>query len=203
MVKFGKGRKSIHVRILSPEESLLAQKIDLGNRDTLIVSPDIIYRDGEKLLDEQWKEGPSLGYSLLQAHDTRRELKNGERGVPVQPSDKDFDSASVWKIAIPEDVGADDSLSPNDTFVRINYEGDVARVYADGKLIEDNFWNGKPMYVRLSELRGHKVELRILPLYQDYPIYLQPTQRELLQKRGGHLLKVNDITLVRRITNSL
>lgn len=203
VVKIGKGRKSIHVRILSPEESLLAQKIDLGNRDTLIVSPDIIYRDGEKLLDEQWKEGPSLGYSLLQAHDTRRELKNGERGVPVQPSDKDFESASVWKIAIPENAGADDSLSPNDTFVRINYEGDVARVYADGKLIEDNFWNGKPMYVRLSELRGHKVELRILPLYQDYPIYLQPAQRELLQKRGGHLLKVNDITLVRRITNSL
>lgn len=203
VVKFAKGQKTISVRILSAEESLMAQKIDLGNRDTLIVSPDIVYRDGEKLIHEQWKEGEAIGFSLVKAQDAKRELKNGERGVPLQPSDQDFEAASVWKLTIPENMNADGLSHHEDAFVRISYEGDVARVYADGKLIEDNFWNGKPMYVRLSELRGHKVELRILPFHKDYPVYLQPAQRELLQKRGGSLLKVNDITIVRRITDGI
>ena len=123
--------------------------------------------------------------------------------MPVQPSDKDFEAASVWKLTIPENLNADGLSHHEDAFVRISYEGDVARVYADGKLIEDNFWNGKPMYVRLSELRGHEVELRILPFHKEYPVYLQPAQRELLQKRGGSLLKVNEVTIVRRITDGI
>ena len=77
-----------------------------------------------------------------------------------QIGDSKYDQ--VYIIDIPT---ADDN-----TFIQINYQGDCARVYADGKLVEDNFWNGKPMLVRTSELEGKRVELKILPLRKDAPI---------------------------------
>ena len=37
----------------------------------------------------------------------------------------------------------------------------IQRIYADGILVEYNFWNGKPTLVRLSDLIGKHVELKI------------------------------------------
>ena len=64
------------------------------------------------------------------------------------------------------------SLSAN------SYQGDAARIYADGILVEYNFWNGKPTLVRLSDLIGKHVELKILPFGKGYPIYLQAKEKE-------------------------
>ena len=86
--------------------------------------------------------------------------------------------------------------------MKVNYKGDVARVYADGMLVEDNFWNGKPMYIRLSDLLGKKVEIKILPLSKDYPIYLQQAQKAKLdQAKDGVLLSLDDLTVVLRRIN--
>ena len=63
--------------------------------------------------------------------------------------------------------------------------------------MEDNFWNGKPMLVRLSDLVGKKVELRILPLGKDYPIYLQTKEKEALDKAPqGILLSLDSIKVL-------
>jgi len=50
----------------------------------------------------------------------------------------------------------------------------VARLYADGLLIDDNFYNGRPFEYDLSLLPNDcgRLELRILPLQADAPIYL-------------------------------
>ena len=91
--------------------------------------------------------------------------------------------------------------SPDDLFLQINYRGDVARVYADGQLVEDNFWNGKPMLVRMSDLVGKRVELRILPLGKDFPIYLQREQRAQLDAApDGQLLSLDSIKVIERTT---
>ena len=88
----------------------------------------------------------------------------------------------------------------NVQFLKIDYAGDCARVYADGKLVMDNFWNGKPMLVRMSDLAGKKVELRILPLRKDAPIYLQKEQKEILDNSQAVLLQLNSINILTRET---
>ena len=64
------------------------------------------------------------------------------------------------------------------------------------------FWNGKPMYVRVSQLVGHHdVQLQILPLGRDYPIYLQEEQRAQLEAASdGVLLNLDGIAILHRNT---
>ena len=55
----------------------------------------------------------------------------------------------------------------------MEYVGDCARLYADGKLVDDNFYNGRAFCYglwRLPEECKH-LELRILPLQNGMPIY--------------------------------
>ncbi len=54
-------------------------------------------------------------------------------------------------------------------FLRIAYEGDVARLYVDGKLLTDNFYNGTPWVIGLDRIPSQqwdKLELKILPLHE-------------------------------------
>ncbi|MCR5549227.1 MAG: beta-galactosidase, partial [Bacteroidales bacterium] len=93
--------------------------------------------------------------------------------------------------------------NPEDWFLEIDYDGDVARVYADGRLVEDNFWNGRKMLVRVSDLAGKDAELRILPLRKDAPIYLQRAQRAILESAPGEtLLTLRGIRLVHRMEDN-
>ena len=110
------------------------------------------------------------------------------------PVNSDFDKAAVWSVNIPKVENADDC------FLSVSYAGDCARIYADGKLVEDNFWNGKPMLARMSALKGKTIELRILPLAKDAPIYLQSEQRKELESADGSLMNLKAVTLIRRVT---
>ena len=60
--------------------------------------------------------------------------------------------------------------------VRIRYIGDVARVTLNGKLIDDNFYNGKEFDLGLKrfapEILNGDLRLEILPLRKGAPIYL-------------------------------
>ncbi len=96
---------------------------------------------------------------------TPRAIVVGKQKVAEAPTDGDFDSAAVYTITLP------DSLSG---LLTINYRGDVARLYADGQLIDDNFYNGRPFCYALSRLPENcrQLELRILPLQADMPVYL-------------------------------
>ena len=120
----------------------------------------------------------------------------GSQKVAAAPVEKDFEDAAVWEIS-----GLESLSSSGDFYLQINYRGDVARVYADGQLVEDNYWNGKTMLVRVSDLVGKRVELRILPLGKDYPIYLQREQRALLDAApNGQLLSLDSIKVIERTT---
>jgi hypothetical protein len=116
----------------------------------------------------------------------------GSQKVAAMPTNEDFDAAAVWNL----DFSKVQSSMFNVQFLKIDYAGDCARVYADGKLIMDNFWNGKPMLVRMSDLAGKKVELRILPLSKDAPIYLQKEQKEILNNSQTALLQLNSISIL-------
>ncbi len=74
----------------------------------------------------------------------------------------------------PTTIPLDSSLhTPHSTLLQIDYRGDCARLYADGKLVADNFYNGRPFLMGLWRLPEGctELELRILPLQKDMPVY--------------------------------
>ncbi|MBO4673851.1 MAG: beta-galactosidase [Bacteroidaceae bacterium] len=185
--------KGVTFCVLSREKAYTAYKIG----DKLYYSDGILYQDGERIMEEMWKELPTkVNYVLTQENGGLREVKMGSQKVASQPVESDFEKAAVWVISNLKE------LNQNlDLYLEIKYRGDVARVYADGQLVEDNFWNGKPMLVRLSDLVGKHVELKILPLGKDYPIYLQKEEKSLLnQAPNGILLSLDGIRVIERRT---
>ena len=98
-----------------------------------------------------------------------RKISMGAQRVAEEPSDEDFDQAAVYRITLPElPAGAKEPL------MKFDYQGDCARLYANGKLIADHFQYGRPFLYGLWRLSQdtRELELRILPLQKDAPVYL-------------------------------
>ena len=179
--------------VLSREKAYTAYKMG----DKLYYSDGILYQDGDVIMEETWNTLPTkVNYVLTKEHGGLREVKMGSQKVAAQPTESDWEKAAVWTISNLNELNENLNL-----YLQIHYQGDAARIYADGQLVEDNFWNGKPMLVRLSDLVGKKVELRILPLGKDYPIYLQQAQRKVLDNApNGVLLSLDSIKVIERAT---
>ena len=98
------------------------------------------------------------------------------------PQDADFGQAAVYEISL-------DSIDNREGLLAIHYRGDCARLYANGKLVADNFYYGRPFYYALWRLPAdcQQLELRILPLQPDAPIYLP---READKQPGEELISV-------------
>ena len=97
-----------------------------------------------------------------------RKITMGVQKVAEMPTDADYDNAAVYKIKFPENA-----TEGQHRLLNIEYQGDCARLYANGKLIADNFYNGRPMLYGLWRLpKGcTELELRILPMQKDMPVY--------------------------------
>jgi len=97
--------------------------------------------------------------------------------VAVAPEESVFEEAAVWSIQVPPIV----SPAARKAFLRITYQGDIARVYDHGKLIYDDFYKGTPWEIGLGPVApgdaDPSLELKILPLPQNAPIYLSPGAR--------------------------
>jgi len=93
-------------------------------------------------------------------------------GVAMAPPDSEFDKAAQWNIAIPKDF----LTGVSDVFLEVEYAGDVARLSSHGRLLDDDFYNGKPWGIGLRRfadpIRQGSLDLSILPLREDAPIYL-------------------------------
>lgn len=97
-----------------------------------------------------------------------RKITIGVNKAAESPEDSDFEHAAVYRIGNLPKADERDGIVLN-----IDYRGDVARLYCDGKLIADNFYNGRPMLLGLWRLPADAtdLELRILPLQKDMPVY--------------------------------
>lgn len=104
--------------------------------------------------------------------------------VAKAPGEQAFEGAARWSIHIP----AVKSTAVKNVFLRVGYEGDVARIYADGKLLTDDFFKGTPWLIGLGSVMPRdadpELELRILPLRQDAPIYLPAGTRPVFPANG-------------------
>ena len=111
-----------------------------------------------------------------------RTITIGVQKVAEEPTDEDFADAAVYTIDLPTSLPSEGSgdggqSSPpserSGEVLTIDYRGDVARLYADGHLIDDNFYDGHPFRYALWRLPAgcRQLELRILPLQKDMPVY--------------------------------
>ena len=127
-----------------------------------------------------------LDFQKIQEAGPLRQITLGVQKVAEEPTDDDFSKAAVYEIPLPQDK--------EQSMLSIDYRGDVARLYADGQLVADNFYYGRPFLYGLWRLPKQvtKLELRILPLQENAPIYL-PRETD---KTPGE--QVNSIQLIHR-----
>jgi hypothetical protein len=127
------------------------------------------------------KRAPQVEVKLEQAAGAVAPVKLGplngrEKPVAQAPAEGPLPGEGRWKIAIP--AGAADGMS--ELFLEIPYTGDVARLYDNGRLVDDNFFNGQTWHVGLKQLLGgtvpRELELRVLPLRRDAPVYFELAQ---------------------------
>ena len=114
---------------------------------------------------EEPTEAPTIvKYRKQKEAGAQRNITIGVNKVAEEPTDEDFEAAAIYTIDLPKERSG---------LLTIHYRGDCARLYADGQLIADNFYNGRPFLMGLWRLPAacDKLELRILPLQKDMPIY--------------------------------
>ena len=127
--------------------------------------------DAEHLfLDETPQEDFGLGAICEKVREAGplRTISMGVNKVAEEPTDEDFEQAAVYRIRVPNEA-----VAKYRRLLQIDYRGDVARLYCNGQLIADNFYNGRPMLYGLWRLPAGttELELRILPLQENMPIY--------------------------------
>lgn len=137
----------------------------------IIYNPkSVVYKDNGKVMMlvkqgiEEKKSAVAVSYTKEKEAGNLRTITMGVNKVVEEPSDEDFESAAVYKINIGK---------KRNQLLSIRYQGDCARLYVDGKFIEDNFYNGRPMEYGLWRLpeTATTLELRILPMQKDEQVY--------------------------------
>ena len=130
--------------------------------------------------------GFKVTYTKQQEASTPRTIEKGKAKVAEAPSETDWQQAAVYRITIPAEAVANAK-----NLLSITYQGDCARLYANGQLIADNFQYGRPFLYGLWRLPKDctELELRILPLQANAPIYL-PSEAD---KTPGESIKQVEI----------
>jgi hypothetical protein len=116
---------------------------------------------------------------------------HGASSVAEAPGDSDFANAALWSIRIP-----DTHDLASDSLLRLEYRGDVARVFVGGKLVRDDFYNGAPLEIGIArharelEQAGRELHLAVLPLHADAPVFLPEDVRASLSGETAGLTSV-------------
>ncbi len=118
---------------------------------------------------------------------TLRTIVKGKAKVAEAPSEEDWQTAAVYKITVPSAA-----IANGKNLLSITYQGDCARLYANGKLIADNFQYGRPFLLGLWRLPKDctELELRVMPWQANAPIYM-PREAD---KTPGESVKKVEIT---------
>jgi [acyl-carrier-protein] S-malonyltransferase len=143
-------------------EDSAVESICASVKDAVVVPAN--YNSPGQLVISGSLEGVEAASEKLKEAGASRTIVVGRQKVAEAPTDADFEEAAVYSIALPDTL---------DGLLTIRYRGDVARLYANGKLIDDNFYNGRLFQYALWRLPKdcHQLELRILPLQKEMPVY--------------------------------
>lgn len=144
-----------------------------------------------------------VAFTLVRPAGPTRVISLGQAKEPVAaaPTDADFAEAATWRIELPAKLDM-----TTDPLLRITYVGDVARVMAGGKLLTDDFYNGRALEVGLrrfaTELSGGELTIEILPLQADAPIYFSSADARSALGHERAVARIDRIELISRPTVS-
>jgi len=135
---------------------------------------------------ESPERSQDISYTKQKEAGPLRKIEKGKARVAEAPTELDWNDAATYSIELPDTVE-----NAHVAMLSIDYRGDCARLYADGQLVADNFYYGRPFLYALRRLPKdtNKLELKVLPLQPDAPIYLP---READRTPGEH---VNSMTI--------
>ena len=200
------GGKTIVIVLLSREQARHLWKADLAGKDRLLLSPADLWFEGNQIHARSRDaaglrvgifpapESPVQGFvpdgqdgvfrqycARVQPEVVAAEVRQVREGTAdpvkmgaetaIMPPDAAFAHAAVWKIHVPQ---------VDHTLISLDYVGDIARVYAARRLVTDDFYHGAPLEIGLWRT-GPDLELQVLPLRGDAPIYLPAGRPD----RGG------------------
>lgn len=146
--------------------------------------------DERVLTDVRTTDGVAIDYDKISSASILRQIPVAD-GWPLAPADSDFADADVWKIKLPQrHVGH---------LLDIGYVGDVARLYVNGKLVDDNYYNGDDFLYDLNRLPADckELELRIIPLQRSMRVYLHGKE----QLDYGNSPSASKVDFVRILTS--
>lgn len=132
--------------------------------------------------DAAYEPEQTLAFTKVKDAVPSRNISIGVQKAAEEPTDADFEKAAVYTIDVPKEREA--------RLISIDYHGDCARLYAGGRLIDDNFYNGCAFQYALWRLPKDvtQLELRLLPIQKDMPVYF-PREAKA-DKLGEHVDKV-------------
>jgi beta-galactosidase len=121
-------------------------------------------------------------------------VRTDAKGAAFAPDETVFaGAAGSWQVSLPRDA----LQGVHEVFLRVDYAGDIGRAYVGDRLIDDDFYFGRPWEIGLSrfapEILEQGLTLRILPLRRDAPIYL-PKDRWPGFDAGGQAAEIRGIT---------
>jgi hypothetical protein len=150
-------------------------------------NPTALWREwsGEvqaRKIDFEWKS--SRAAAPRPAIRMNAHMEGRDRPMPQAPEEADFASSAAWSLKIP----TQSMTGLSDIYLRIRYAGDVARLSLDGRLLDDDFYDGRPWEIGLKrylpKIFDQKLEVGVLPLPLKAPIYLDARAREALNAEG-------------------
>jgi hypothetical protein len=144
---------------------------------------------------------PTFEYRQIQAAGAAPLIKLGPvpnwrpAGVAQAPGASDLPNAAKWSVVIPG--GSLEGLS--ELYLRVGYQGDVARLSVGHRLLLDDFYNGLDWEIGLRRFldptRSNSFELSILPLRKDAPVYFE-TPEDPDFSLNGQTVKLDGASLV-------
>jgi hypothetical protein len=106
------------------------------------------------------------------------------------PTAEDIEAAPRWKLSLP--IGAFEGVS--DVFLKVEYQGDIARLSAAGLLLADDFYNGMPWCIGLKRFRRQVesggMEITVVPWRDRSKVVLDDFAVHQAGDNSAHLLKV-------------
>ena len=119
--------------------------------------------------------------------------RGGVHGRAAAPLEHDYSLAALFQV----DFRPDQLPEDRHNLLRINWRGDAARAFIDGRLVSDNYWNGLPWDIDLAPHRDallrHGLQVQAFPFNPDAPIYVDESIRPV-----HTTLEIQDVRVLHR-----
>ncbi|MFV3128594.1 beta-galactosidase [Niveispirillum sp. KHB5.9] len=118
----------------------------------------------------------------------------GPAKAAMQPAPEAYGRSAAWTIKIPGDT----LQGVADSWLELDYQGDVGRLFAGTRLIDDHYFNGPAWRIALKRFAAEIKEpltLTVMPLRADAPIYIQQEWKPV-QEAGGQVAVLKGARLV-------